>query len=53
MKQYQINIWNWFAALERLNDSENINMAWENIEENVKISAKDSVGLHERKQQKS
>jgi hypothetical protein len=43
-EQYQINISNRFAALENLNDSKDINRAWENIKENVKISAKDSLG---------
>jgi hypothetical protein len=36
MKQYQIKISNRFAALENLNVSENINRAWENIQENIK-----------------
>jgi len=39
-----------FAALEILSDSEDINRAWENIKENIKISAKESPGLHELKQ---
>jgi len=39
-----------FAALEKLNDSEDINMDWENIKESIKISAKDSLGLHELKE---
>jgi hypothetical protein len=43
---------NMFAALEKLNVSEDINMAWENIKESVKISATDSLGLYERKQHK-
>ena len=43
-KQYQIEISNRFAALENLNYSENVNRAWENIKENIKISAKDSLG---------
>jgi hypothetical protein len=30
-KQYQIKVSNRFAALETLNDSEDINRAWENI----------------------
>jgi hypothetical protein len=29
---------------------ENINRAWESIKENIKISAKESLGLHEMKQ---
>ena len=42
-KQYQIKISNRFAALENLNDSKDINMAWENIKENIRMSAKESV----------
>ena len=38
------------AALENLNDSEDINRAWENIKENIKTSAKGSLSLHESKQ---
>ena len=33
-KHYQIKITNRFAALENLNDSEDINRAWENSKEN-------------------
>jgi DNA anti-recombination protein RmuC len=51
-KQYQLKISNRFAALENLNVSEDINRAWENIKENIKISAQESLGLHERKQHK-
>jgi hypothetical protein len=38
-KRYQIEISNRFAALERLNDSDDIIRAWENIKVNIKISA--------------
>ena len=51
-KQYQTEISNRFAALENLSDSEDINRAWENIKENIKTSAKESLGLHELKQHK-
>jgi hypothetical protein len=51
-KQYQIQISNRFAALENLNVSEDINRAWENIKESIKISAIESLGLYERKQHK-
>jgi hypothetical protein len=51
-KQYQIKISNRFADLENLNVSEDINRAWENIKESTKISAKESLGLYERKQHK-
>ena len=51
-KQYHIEITNRFAALEILIDNEDINRAWENIKENIKTSAKDSLDLHELKQHK-
>jgi hypothetical protein len=38
--------------LENLSDSEDINRAWENIKENIKISAKESLGLYILKQHK-
>jgi len=38
--------------LENLRDSEDINTAWENIQENVKTSAKETLGLYEMKQHK-
>jgi hypothetical protein len=48
-KQYQIEITNKSAALEKLNDDEDVNRTWENIKENIKISAKESLGLQELK----
>jgi hypothetical protein len=50
--QYQINISNSFAAFENLNESEDINRVLGNIEENIKTSAKDSLGLNEMKKHK-
>jgi hypothetical protein len=41
-----IKISNRFAALENLNDSEDISRAWENIKKNIKMSAKESLCLH-------
>jgi len=41
-----------FAALETLSDSKHINKYWENINENIKISVKDSLGLYKLKQHK-
>jgi hypothetical protein len=38
---------NRFAGLENLSNSEDINRAWENIKENIKISAKEILGLYE------
>jgi len=49
-KQYQIEITKRFAALENLSDEEGINKDWENIKENIKTSAKESLGLQELKQ---
>jgi len=51
-EKYQIEITNRFAALENLTGNENINGTWENIKENIKTSAKESLGLHEWKQAK-
>jgi hypothetical protein len=51
-KQNQIKISNRFAAFENLNVSEDINRAWENIKESIKISAKESLRLYERRQHK-
>jgi hypothetical protein len=39
-EQYQVTIRNNFAALENLEDSGDINRAWDNITENIKIWAK-------------
>jgi hypothetical protein len=44
-EQYQVTIKNKFAALENLNDNGDINWAWETIRENIRISAKQSIGL--------
>jgi len=38
--------------LENLCDGEDINRAWENFKENIKTSAKDSLGLQKLKQHK-
>ena len=51
-KQYQTEITNRFAALENLSDSKDMNRAGENIKENIKTSAKDSLGMHKLKQHK-
>jgi len=52
-EQYQIEITNRFAALENLNDDEDVDRTWENIIENIQTSAKEGLGLHELKQNKS
>jgi hypothetical protein len=41
-----------FAALENLKDSKDINRAWENIKDNIKTSAQESLGLYNLKQHK-
>ena len=41
-----------FAALRKLPDDEDLNWGWENIKENIKTSAKESLELYELKQQK-
>jgi hypothetical protein len=38
--------------LENLNFDEELNRAWENIKENIKTAAKESLGFHEFKQHK-
>jgi len=51
-EHYQIEITNRFAALENVNDEEDLNRTWEHIKENIQTSAKESLGLHELKQNK-
>ena len=51
-EMYQIEITNRFAALEKLNDDENESRTWENIKENIRTSAKESLGLQKLKQHK-
>jgi hypothetical protein len=46
-EQYQVTIKNKFADLEHLDDNGDINKAWETIRENIRISAKESIGLCE------
>ena len=38
--------------MEDVNDGEDINRTWNNIKDNIKTSAKESLGLHELKQHK-
>jgi hypothetical protein len=51
-EKYQVTIRNKFAALENLEDSGDINGAWDNIRENIKISAKGGQGYCESKHRK-
>ena len=43
---------NRFAALETLNEDEDVNRIWGNIKYNIQISAKESLDIHEWKQRK-
>ena len=51
-KLNELEVTNRFETLENLIDEEDINRAWENIKENIKTSAKASLGLQEMKQHK-
>ena len=51
-KQYEIEITNRFSALGNISDDGDINRTWDNIKENIKTSAKESLDLHELKQHK-
>jgi hypothetical protein len=51
-EQYQVIIRNKFAALENLEDSGDINRAWNNIRENTEISAQESLGYCVSKRRK-
>jgi hypothetical protein len=48
-EQYGIEISNRFAALENLGPEVDSNTSWEAIRENMKISAKESLGCYELK----
>jgi hypothetical protein len=51
-EQYQIEISNRFAAMENLNNDEDVDRTGENIKENCQNSAKESLSLHELKKNK-
>ena len=51
-KQYLVGITNRFAALGNISDDGDINRDRENIKENIKTSATESLSLHELKQHK-
>jgi hypothetical protein len=51
-EQYQIKITKRFAALENFDDTVDVNRAWENIRENTKTSANESLGHYELQQHK-
>jgi hypothetical protein len=51
-EQFCIEVSNRFAALEDLDTEVEINSVWETIRENIKISAKESLGYFEFKKHK-
>jgi hypothetical protein len=51
-ENYKVIVKNKFSALENLDGNGNINRAWDAIRENIKISAKDSIGHCEEKRHK-
>jgi hypothetical protein len=51
-EQYCVEISNRFAALENLDTEGDVNKAWENIRENIKFFAKESLGYYEVKKNK-
>jgi hypothetical protein len=51
-EKYQVEISNRFAALESLDESFDINNAWESIRENIKTSAKNNLGYQKLKHNK-
>jgi hypothetical protein len=46
-EQYRADISNRFASLENVDAEVDINRAWETIRENIKFSAKESLGYYE------
>jgi hypothetical protein len=51
-EKYHVEISNRFTALENLCTEVDISRVWETIRENIKISAKESLGYHELKKHK-
>jgi hypothetical protein len=50
--QFHVEVPNMFAALEDLDAEVEINSAWKTIRDNIKISAKESLGYYELKKHK-
>jgi hypothetical protein len=48
-EHYHVEVSNRFGALEDLDTEVEINSAWETVRENIKISAKESLGYFEMK----
>jgi hypothetical protein len=51
-EQFRVGVTNRFAAFEDLDTEVEINSAWETIRENIKTSAKESLGYFELKKHK-
>jgi hypothetical protein len=51
-EQYCVEISNMFTALENIGAQVDINIAWETVGENIKISAKGNLGYYELKKHK-
>jgi hypothetical protein len=51
-EQYHVEVSSRFAALEDLDSEVEIDSAWETIRENIKISAKESLGYYELRKHK-
>jgi hypothetical protein len=51
-EQYRVEISNRFSLFESLDTEVDINRAWETVRENIKISAKESLGYYELKKHK-
>jgi hypothetical protein len=51
-EKYRAEVSNRFAALEDLDAEVEVNSTWETIRENIKISAKESLGDYELKEHK-
>jgi hypothetical protein len=52
-EKYCVDVSNRFAALEDLDSEVEINTVWETMRENIKFSAKESLGYYELKKHKS
>jgi hypothetical protein len=52
LEQFRVEVSNRFAALEDLDAEVDINSAWETVRENIKISAKESLGYFGLKKHK-
>jgi hypothetical protein len=52
-EQFRVEVSNRFAALEDLDTRAETNSAWETVRENIKISAKESLGYYELRKHKS